>query len=79
MGKFLLAWVLMLGLTASTLQAQSSNFDVRFLTYNIHREIGGSDSNSSSQPALPKIVNINHHADGIVVRVKHKSRMKPGY
>jgi endonuclease/exonuclease/phosphatase family metal-dependent hydrolase len=31
--------------------------DVRVLSYNIHRDIGGSDSNFSAQPALAKIVN----------------------
>jgi len=39
---------------AVSLRAQS---DVRVLTYNIHRDIGGSDSNISSQPALAKVVN----------------------
>jgi Ca2+-binding RTX toxin-like protein len=36
------------------LQAQTN---VRVLTYNIHRDIGASDSNISSQPALAKVVN----------------------
>ena len=31
--------------------------NVRLLTYNIHRDIGGSDSNISSQPSLAKVVN----------------------
>ena len=30
---------------------------VRLLTYNIHRDIGGSDSVTSAQPALAKVVN----------------------
>ncbi|HEX8078292.1 MAG TPA: endonuclease/exonuclease/phosphatase family protein [Chthoniobacterales bacterium] len=41
-------------LSASPLCAQVT---VRVLTYNIHRDIGASDSNVSSQPALAKIVN----------------------
>ncbi len=41
-------------LVATALQAQTN---VRVLTYNIHRDIGGSDSNTSSQPALAKVVN----------------------
>jgi endonuclease/exonuclease/phosphatase family metal-dependent hydrolase len=45
--------MLVLVLTASV-QAQTN---VRVLTYNIHRDIGGSDSNTSSQPALAKVVN----------------------
>src|SRR6478672_8460840 len=36
------------------LEAQTN---VRVLTYNIHRDIGASDSNISSQPALAKVVN----------------------
>ena len=39
---------------AATAWAQT---DVRLLTYNIHRDIGGSDSNISSQPALGKVLN----------------------
>ncbi len=39
---------------ASEVWAQVS---VRVLDYNIHRDIGGSDSNVSSQPALAKVVN----------------------
>jgi endonuclease/exonuclease/phosphatase family metal-dependent hydrolase len=31
--------------------------NVRVLSYNIHRDIGGSDSNFSAQPALAKVVN----------------------
>lgn len=46
-------WLLCVVITA-TLHAQS---DVRVLTYNIHRDIGGSDSNTGSQPALAKVVN----------------------
>ena len=36
------------------LEAQTN---VRLLTYNIHRDIGASDSNISAQPALAKVVN----------------------
>ena len=55
-GKGVLAWVGMLAAVATALQAQT-NLNVRLLTYNIHRDIGGSDSNTGSQPALAKIVN----------------------
>jgi endonuclease/exonuclease/phosphatase family metal-dependent hydrolase len=41
-------------LGAPRLQGQTN---VRLLTYNIHRDIGGSDSNISSQPSLAKVVN----------------------
>ena len=34
-----------------------AQMNVRLLTYNIHRDIGGSDSNISSQPSLAKVVN----------------------
>jgi endonuclease/exonuclease/phosphatase family metal-dependent hydrolase len=46
--------ILLFFLGAATACAQA---DVRLLTYNIHRDIGGSDSNISSQPALAKVVN----------------------
>jgi endonuclease/exonuclease/phosphatase family metal-dependent hydrolase len=46
--------VLPLFLAAATACAQT---DVRLLTYNIHRDIGGSDSTTSSQPALAKVIN----------------------
>jgi endonuclease/exonuclease/phosphatase family metal-dependent hydrolase len=39
---------------ALALEAQTN---IRVLTYNIHRDIGASDSNISSQPALAKVVN----------------------
>ena len=39
---------------ALTAQAQTV---VRVLHYNIHRDIGGTDSNVASQPALAKVVN----------------------
>ena len=37
--------------------AATAQVNVRVLHYNIHRDIGGSDSNFSAQPALAKIVN----------------------
>jgi len=46
--------VLILLMSACAATAQVS---VRVLHYNIHRNIGGSDSNFSAQPALAKIVN----------------------
>ena len=49
LGRFILAFVF-----AITAQAQTV---VRVLHYNIHRDIGGTDSNVASQPALAKVVN----------------------
>jgi endonuclease/exonuclease/phosphatase family metal-dependent hydrolase len=37
--------------------AATAQINVRVLHYNIHRDIGGSDSNFSAQPALARIVN----------------------
>ena len=51
--SFLVIGLLLFALAAA-LEAQTS---VRVLSYNIHRDIGGSDSNTSSQPALAKVVN----------------------
>jgi endonuclease/exonuclease/phosphatase family metal-dependent hydrolase len=37
--------------------AATAQINVRVLHYNIHRDIGGSDSNFSAQPALARIIN----------------------
>lgn len=54
-------WIALLALLpfARPLRAVTppGDLDLRLLTYNIHRDIGGSDSNVSSQPALAKVVN----------------------
>ncbi|MEP6685191.1 MAG: endonuclease/exonuclease/phosphatase family protein [Verrucomicrobiota bacterium] len=52
--SFLFAAVALFFSCALALEAQTN---VRVLTYNIHRDIGASDSNISSQPALAKVVN----------------------
>jgi endonuclease/exonuclease/phosphatase family metal-dependent hydrolase len=53
-GGRLLRGTLILLLSAGSAAAQT---DVRVLSYNIHRDIGGSDSNVSAQPALARILN----------------------
>src|SRR5919108_6128655 len=40
-----------------SLGSLSAQTTVRVLSYNIHRDIGASDSNISAQPSLAKIVN----------------------
>ena len=51
--RIALLWLLGTGL-AETASAQTV---VRILHYNIHRDVGGTDSNTASQPALAKVVN----------------------
>jgi endonuclease/exonuclease/phosphatase family metal-dependent hydrolase len=46
-----------LALLALTPGAVATIVDVRLLDYNIHRAIGGSDSNVGSQPELAKVIN----------------------
>lgn len=46
-----------LALFIATLGSLNAQTTVRVLDYNIHRDIGASDSNISAQPALAKIVN----------------------
>ncbi|MEP7014866.1 MAG: endonuclease/exonuclease/phosphatase family protein [Verrucomicrobiota bacterium] len=46
-----------LALLIASLDLLSAQTAVRVLDYNIHRDIGASDSNISAQPALAKIVN----------------------